>query len=385
MLLGGRGSGKTKAGAEWVNGIAHGFRPFADKPVSPIALIGETFSDVREVMIDGPAGIMNCITLEKPKFEAMRRRLVWPNGAVAMMFSAQEPESLRGPQFAAAWCDELAKWQLDRETWDMLQFGLRLGETPRQLVTTTPRPTKLVKEIFAATDTIVTRMKTENNAKNLAPGFIRAMNEKYGGTRLGRQELDGEIVEDVRGALWNRLQLDGLLGEAPLAFTRIVVGVDPSVTAKAKSDRCGIVVVGLADNGKAWVLADKTIPAATPNGWSKAAAAAFHAHEADCIVVEVNQGGDMVKEIMHTADPTIAVREVRATRSKRVRAEPIATLYENDRVRHVRGLGDLEDEMCSFGLNGLSSGRSPDRLDALVWALWSLLLDKAHQPRVRAL
>lgn len=385
LLLGGRGSGKTRAGAEWVHGLASAARPFGDGISAPIALIGETIADVRDVMIEGPAGILRSALYNRPVYEATRRRLVWPTGAVAQVFSAHDPGSLRGPQFAAAWCDELVKWPYPGECWDMLQFGLRLGDWPRLAVTTTPRPLKLLARIMDDAATVTVRMRTADNAANLARGFLNTMQARYGGTRLGRQELDAEILGERDGALWTRDLLERSRSAGRDDHRRIVVAVDPPASAKATSDACGIVIAGLTDEGVVDVIADHSIGAATPRQWAGRAVAAYHAAGADIMVAEVNQGGDMVKSVIGMVDPTVNVSPVRATRAKWLRAEPVAALYEQGRVRHVGVLAELEDEMCDFGLDGLSSGRSPNRLDALVWAIGELVSGARGRPRVRAI
>jgi phage terminase large subunit-like protein len=383
LLMGGRGSGKTRAGAEWINGLAYGFAPFSPRPVGPIALIGETFADVREVMIDGPAGIRACAPFEPPHYEVARRRLVWPNGICAQVFSGEDPESLRGPQFAAAWWDELGKFSYGRECWDMLQFGLRTGPRPRQMVTTTPRAVPLLRELIDAPSTVVAHMRTADNAKNLPDSFLDHVNRRYGNTGLGRQELDGEMIEQRRGALWSRSMLDQCQISQTPPMRRIVVAVDPPASGKVTSDACGIVVAGLDEDGRGVVLGDHTVRAAAPNVWAARVATAYEASEADMVVAEINQGGDMVTAVLRTAHQTIPVSPVRATRAKHVRAEPVAALYQQGRVRHAGRFRELEDEMCDLTVDGLSSRRSPDRLDALVWALTALMLAKGGEPRVR--
>lgn len=386
LVTGGRGSGKTRLGAEWVNCLARGLHPFADRRAEgPIALVGETLGDVREVMVEGPAGILAVSGHGRPRFEASRGRLVWPNGAVAHCFSSEDPEALRGPQFAAAWCDELAKWKHAQETWDMLQFGMRLGEKPRQLVTTTPRPTPLFKRLQGEPGVLVTAMRSEENARNLAPGFLQAVRERFRGTRLERQELDGELVEDREGALWNRALLERCLLREPPEMRRIVVAVDPPASSRNGSDACGIVAAGRDAEGGIAVLADATLRAAEPAAWARAAAGLYHRLEADAIVAEVNQGGDMVTAVLRTVDASLPVRAVRASRGKWLRAEPVAALYAQGRVRHAGSFRELEDEMCDFGPDGLSGGRSPDRVDALVWAVTELTRGERAQPRVRGL
>ncbi len=378
LLLGGRGAGKTRAGAEWVSAIAR------NDGAARIALIGETLGDARSVMVEGVSGLLSvCTEGERPDFEPSRRLLTWPNGAVAQLFSAEDPESLRGPQFSHAWADELAKWRRGEETWDMLQFGLRLGSRPRQVVTTTPRNVTLLKRLIGDAGTVVSRARTQDNAKNLAPSFLSAVVGRYRGTRLGRQELDAELLEDRPDALWSRGGLEATRVAAAPALTRIVVAVDPPVTSGAKSDACGIVVAGRGADGRAYVLEDATIGAAGPIRWARAAVSAFHRFEADRVVAEVNQGGELVATVLRQVDACVPVRSVRATRGKWLRAEPVAALYEQGRVSHAGAFPALEDEMCDFGRDGLSDGRSPDRLDALVWALTDLMLRDEASPRVR--
>jgi phage terminase large subunit-like protein len=386
LILGGRGSGKTRAGAEWVRGLALGRPPFASAPVGRIALVGETLQDARAVMIDGPSGLRAIHPhAERPSYNASRRELVWPNGAVAQLFSADDPESLRGPQFGAAWADELGKWRRAQEAWDMLQFCLRLGDAPRQAVTTTPRPIPLLKRLIADPRTAVSRAATEANAGNLAPSFLDGVVGRYRGTRLGRQELGGELIDDRPDALWRREALDAArVDEAP-PFQRIVVAVDPPVTSGARADACGIVAAGRAENGRAYVLADATTQGRAALDWARAAMRLYESLNADCIVAEVNQGGELVAQMLRQVSPGAPVRMVRATRGKFLRAEPIAALYERGLVAHAGAFGALEDQMCDFGPDGLSGGRSPDRVDALVWALTELMLDARPQPRIRSI
>ena len=383
LVLGGRGAGKTRLGAEWVNAHVRGLPPFATAPYGKIALVGETLGDVREVMIDGPSGIVAIARGDRPRYEPTRRRLLWDNGAVAQVFSSEDPDSLRGPQFDAAWCDEAGKWKNAEACFDMLQFGLRLGPEPHQLLTTTPRPVPLLRKLVADPAFVVQRLRTSDNAANLAPGFLAAMEARYGATRLGRQELDGEMIEDRADALWKRSELEMLAGGASAdALTRIVVAVDPPATGHGNSAACGIVAAGLAADGTAVVLEDGTVERASPRRWAEQAIALFHRHEADCIVAEVNQGGDMVREVL---DAGVPVKPVRASRGKWLRAEPVAAFYAQGKVRHAQRMPALEDEMCDFGPDGLSGGRSPDRVDALVWALTELMLRRAGSPRIRDL
>jgi phage terminase large subunit-like protein len=372
--MGGRGSGKTIAGAQWV-------RSLAAAGVSPIAIVGETITEAVGVMVKGVSGIEAVTPLaERPRL--IGSDLTWPNGSVGLILSASDPERFRGPQFAAAWCDEVGKWPNAEAAWDMLQFGLRLGERPRQLATTTPRPTRLLKRLVADPGTRLVRMRTEENRKNLAPSFLNAVVARYRDTVLGRQELEGELIEDRPDALWTR-GLFRIAAEAPLQ--RVVVAVDPPVSGGKRSDACGIVVAGRTDSG-AVVLADHTLRPAPPMAWARRAVAAFEAHAADLIVAEANQGGDLVAAMIAQVDPKVPVKLVHATRGKWVRAEPVAALYVRGLVRHGPGLIALEDEMCAFGADGLADGHSPDRVDALVWALTELMLGAdAPWPRVRGL
>ncbi len=384
LILGGRGAGKTRAGAEWVRGLALGKPPFADRPVERIALIGETLGDARAIMVDGASGLLAIHPSgERPSYSVSRRELTWPNGAVAQLFSAEDPESLRGPQFGAAWADELAKWRYADAAWDMLQFCLRLGDRPRQAVTTTPRPIPLLKRLIADPATAISRARTEANAANLAPSFLSAVVGRYQGTRLGRQELDGELIEDRPDALWQRAALDAARVDAAPPLTRIVVAVDPPVTSGPRADACGIVAAGRAEDGRAYVLADASAQGLGPVDWARAAVRLHESVDADCIVAEVNQGGELVAQLLRQVAPNIAVRMVRAMRGKYLRAEPVAALYERGLVAHAGVWPALEDQMCDFGPGGLSNGRSPDRVDALVWALTELMLNERAGPRVR--
>ncbi|HKH97380.1 MAG TPA: terminase family protein [Beijerinckiaceae bacterium] len=384
LVLGGRGAGKTRAGAEWVNGMAGGLIGIARSRTMRIALVGETFADVRDVMIEGPSGLIAVAPRdERPQWKPSLRRLEWRNGAVAHAFSAEDPDSLRGPQFEAAWGDELGKWRHGQDTWDMLQFGLRLGERPRQVVTTTPRPTPLMRRLLDDPAVRVTHMRTADNARNLAPGFVEAVTRSYGGTRLGRQELDGELIEDRDDALWRREAIEAARVAVAPALQRIVVAVDPPASAARGADACGIVAAGIDAGGMAYVIADESVRGVAPEAWAARALRLYRALRADALVAEVNQGGDMVSAVMRVVDPGVPVTPVHATRGKYARAEPVSALYAQGRVRHVGAYPQLEDEMCDFGPAGLTSGRSPDRLDALVWALTHLML--GAEPRIRVL
>jgi phage terminase large subunit-like protein len=387
LVLGGRGAGKTRLGAEWVRAIAHGESPCADRAHRRIALVGESEHDVREVMIEGASGLLRISPRsQRPVWISSRRRLEWPNGAVAEAFSAEDPESLRGPQFEAAWCDEFAKWRHAEATFDMLQFGLRLGERPRQVITTTPRPIPLLKRLAADVHSVVTHAPTQANARFLSPAFLDTVLARYAGTRLGRQEIDGEIIEDRPDGLWTRALIESCRIATAPPLARIVVAVDPPASTSRRADACGLVAAGRAEDGCVHVIADDTVSGLSPAGWAAKAIVLWRRLCADALVVEVNQGGDMVRAVIAEADPTVPVQPVRARRSKWLRAEPVAALYEQGRVKHVGAFPALEDEMCDFGLDGLSSGRSPDRLDALVWAVSSLsFAGGRHGPRVRGL
>jgi phage terminase large subunit-like protein len=386
LLMGGRGAGKTRAGAEWIKARALGLGPFAARAASRIALVGQSEHDVREVMIEGVSGVLAVHARhDRPLWVPSRKRLEWKNGAVAYAFSAEDPESLRGPQFEVAWADELAKWRYAEAAFDMLQFGLRLGDRPRQMITTTPRPTPLIKTLMKDRATVVTHAPTRLNAYHLAPAFLQNILSRYGGTRIGRQELDGELIDERPNALWSRAMIETCRIDAAPALKRVVVAVDPPVTSGERADACGLVAAGAGEDGTIYVLADETVSRVTPVGWASKAVALWRRLQADALIVEVNQGGEMVRSVVGQVDNTVPVVSVRATRGKWLRAEPVATLYEQGRVKHVGSFPELEDEMCDFDLSGLSSGRSPDRLDALVWAITSLSFGSGHGPRMREL
>ncbi|MFK7746328.1 MAG: DNA-packaging protein [Roseobacter sp.] len=394
VIMGGRGAGKTRAGAEWVRAQVEGAKPLDEGRARRVALVGETIEQVREVMIFGDSGILACSPPDRrPKYEAGRKRLVWPNGAIATIHSAFDPEGLRGPQFDAAWVDELAKWKKSQDTWDMLQFALRLGDKPQVCVTTTPRNVGVLKTVLKSPSTVVTHAATQANAANLASSFMEEVKARYAGTRLGRQELDGILLEDAEGALWTTSGIEALRSDTLPELDRIVVAVDPSVTSGAGSDECGIVVAGVTMQGlpqdwRAYVLADCTVTGASPAAWAQAAISAMEQFGADRLVAEVNQGGQMVQEVIRQIDPLVPYKGVHASRGKVVRAEPVAALYEQGRVRHVRGLDALEDQMCRMTVHGYEGQGSPDRVDALVWALHELMIEpvaKWRAPRVRAL
>lgn len=369
LILAGRGFGKTRTGAEWVRAGAETGR------MKRIALVGATAADVRDVMVEGESGLLAVAPpWSRPHYEPSKRRLTWPTGSRATLLSAEDPDQIRGHQFDAAWADEIAAWPRP-DAWHNLMMSLRLGVRPRCVATTTPRPKDWLQTIAAAPDTKLTHGHSNENRDNLAPGFLAAMQQTYGGTRLGRQELGGEFLTDVPGALWQRDQLDRLRLGAGMApeLDRIVVAIDPAASHHAGSNETGIVVAG-TEGEKAFILEDLS-GRHSPGEWAAAALAAYHRHKADRIVAEINQGGDMVAQVLRSLDPSAALKLVRASRGKRVRAEPVAALYEQQRVLHVGAFEALEDQMCSF--TGLAEGPgSPDRLDALVWALTELLLNR---------
>ncbi|MDR3508419.1 MAG: terminase family protein [Caulobacteraceae bacterium] len=373
LILAGRGFGKTRAGAEWVRAqVALGRQR--------IALVGPTSADVRDVMIEGQSGLMNiCPPWDRPVFQPSKRRLVWPNGARAFCYSAEEPERLRGPQHDAAWADELAAWSRPQAVWDQLQLGLRVGDDPRAAITTTPKPLALIRGLTEDPDCKVTRGSTYDNRSNLAPAFITRIIRRYEGTRLGRQELNAELLTDAPGALWT---FDTLLAcRVPNApdLQRVVVAVDPSGSSGTdEGDAQGIIVAGRGVDGRGYVLADRTCRL-SPEGWGRRAVEAFDAFAADRIVAEKNFGGDMVRFTLQAVRSTVPVTLVTASRGKVVRAEPVSALYEQGRISHVvsgddHPLAELEDEMRQATASGYLGARSPNRLDALVWALTDLFL-----------
>ena len=396
VIQGGRGAGKTRAGAEWVRSQVEGPRPRDPGRCRRVALLAETIDQGREVMVFGESGLMACSPPDRrPRWHATRRMLEWPNGATAQLFSAHEPESLRGPQFDCAWADELAKWKKGEEAWDMLQFGLRLGDDPRCVVTTTPRTVAVLTGLLDRPGTVRTHATTGANRAKLARGFMEEMQSRFHGTRLGRQELDGLLLEDADGTLWTHALIDrDRVDEAP-RLDRVVVAVDPAVSTGKSADATGIVVVGISQVGEArdwhaYVLEDATVQGASPDGWGRAAIEAMRRHGASRIVAEVNQGGAMVETILRGIDPVVPFTPVRAEAGKAIRAEPIAALYERGRVHHLRGrdLGALEDQMTRMTAAGWRGKGSPDRVDALVWALHDGLVLPARyhvEPRIRPL
>lgn len=368
LVMAGRGFGKTRIGSEQVR------KWVKDFPI--VNLIGPTAADVRDVMVHGigagSAILEICPPNGRPKYEPSKRRLSWPNGAVSLLFSAEDPESLRGPQCYKFWCDEVAAWRYQDEAKEQIDFSLRLGTSPQSIVTTTPKPTKLIKELSKNPRTFVTRASTYENRSNLAAKWFEQIVTKYEGTRLGRQELNAELLEDNPGALWTLAQIDALRWLVGLPdMKRIVVGVDPAVTSREDSDLTGIIIAGQDHQWPPhyYVLDDRSL-IASPNDWAAAVLGAYRQHKADRVVAEVNNGGDLVEAILRTKDIGFAYKAVHASRGKVIRAEPIAALYEQGRVHHVGAFGSLEDQMCDY--DPLTSEKSPDRMDALVWALWEL-------------
>lgn len=381
LLMAGRGFGKTRAGAEWVLGRAR-----LDGSLR-IALVGASVDEVRDVMVLGDSGLLKCARPDEEMLWVPSRRLVvFPSGAEAYAYSGQSPEKLRGPQHHIAWCDEIAKWARPEATWANLQLGLRLGTSPQIMVTTTPRAVPLLKRIAKADGTAKTFGRTEEN-DTLAPGFAAAMRAMYGRSRFGREELDGELIEDVEGALWSRDGIEAArVGEAP-AILRCVIGVDPPAGAGAVSDACGIVAAGLGSDGRGYVLGDHSVQGLGPEGWARAVAAAAEAHGAERVIAEANNGGAMVESVLRAADQRLPVRLVHASRGKSARAEPVAALFEAGRARLAGVFPALEDELCGLLIGGgyEGPGRSPDRADAMVWALTELMLGAAQRPGVRRL
>ncbi|HYL31924.1 MAG TPA: terminase family protein [Stellaceae bacterium] len=371
LLLAGRGFGKTRSGAEFVRArVESGLS-------SRIALVGPTSADVRDVMVEGESGLRAISGDDwRPHYEPSKRRLTWPNGAIALAFSADEPERLRGPQHDLAWCDELAAWRY-AAAWDNLLLGLRLGSDPRAVVTTTPKPNKLVRDMLASPGTVVTRGSTFDNAANLAPAFLDSIVRRYRGTRLGRQELEAELLDDVPGALWSRDAIEAARVASAPDLSRIVVAIDPAASSGEGADETGIVVAGLAHDGHVYVLDDLS-GRMSPRAWALKAAAAYGKFAADRIVAEVNNGGEMVEATLRSVQSDAPFRALRASRGKAVRAEPVAALYEQGRVHHVGGFATLEDQLCAFtaDFDRAASGTSPDRLDALVWAVTDLMANR---------
>ena len=374
LALAGRGFGKTEAGAQWVRErVASGARS--------IALVAETQKDLEEVMVARLVSIYP--PDEAPTVRYKPVRIAWPCGAIALGYNGTEPNQLRGPEFDTAWVDELAKYRYARETWDMLQFTMRSGDDPRVFVTTTPRPIPVLREIIADPSTAVTRGSTFDNAANLPKQFLDRLKDRYGDTRLGRQELEAEMLDDLPGALWLRDQIDNHRVANLPDMQRIVVAVDPSGTAGASDggDSIGIVIAGKGIDGRGYVLADRTCKL-SPDGWGKRAVAAYHEFNADRIVAERNYGGAMVEHVIRTVDQSVSYKEVTASRGKVVRAEPVAALYEQGKISHHGAQDELEDQMLLMGPDGYAGEGSPDRLDSLVWALTDLFLDEGKKAGV---
>jgi len=395
LILAGRGFGKTRTGAEWVRANMCGSAPLARGRWRHVALIAETAADARAVVVgDGKAasdptagsGILQVHPKDyRPVYESSKRRLTWPNGAIATIYNGTEPDQLRGPQHDAAWCDELAKWQYAQQTWDQLQFGLRTGENPQVCITTTPRPIALLKELIKDPATVVTRGSTFDNSGNLSPKFLESIRRKYEGTRLGRQELNAELLEDIEGALWKRSLIDALrvrTQDLP-PLKRIVVAIDPNASSEEDSNECGIVCVGLGADDHGYVL-DDVSGVMAPNEWAQTAIALLHERMGDRIIAETNNGGEMVENTLRMVDPSVPFGAVWASRGKVTRAEPISALYEQGRVHHVGAFPRLEDQMCAFTVdfNRTEMGYSPDRVDALVWALTELMIEGLTERRL---
>ena len=383
LLMAGRGFGKTRVGAEWVRQQA---RLFGN---ARIALIGATLHEARSVMVEGESGLLAiCRGLdERPVWEPSLQRLRWPSGAQAFLYSAAEPESLRGPQHSHAWADEVAKWEQGPAAWMNLEMGMRLGLSPRIVATTTPKPVPLVRRLLADTGTAVTRRRTTDNLAHLPAAFVDSVQATYGGTRLGRQELDGELLEDVDGALWARDTIEKSRRaafsrqEAERLIARVVIGVDPPAGAGEKADACGIVAVGLGGDGIGYVLGDCSVRGLGPEGWAGAVAAAAERHRADKVVAEANNGGAMVESVLRAAAHALPVKLVHASRGKCARAEPVAALFARGRAKFAGAFPELEDELAGLSIGGRyqGPGRSPDRADAMVWALTELMLGKVQQ------
>ncbi|MGK2910799.1 MAG: DNA-packaging protein [Sphingobium sp.] len=381
LVLAGRGFGKTRAGAEWVRAIAE--RDGAAR----IALVGASPAEARAVMVEGESGLLSIAPgWDRPEWHPALRKLVWRSGAQASLFGASDPESLRGPQFSHGWADEIAKLPMGQAAWDNLELALRLGEHPQIVATTTPRPVALVRALLArvGADAVLTRGRTADNGAHLAEGFLAAVEAQFGGTRLGRQELDGEMMEDVEGALWTRDLIERCRvrhvpsDDAPGAvLRRVVVAVDPPAGA-GQGDACGIVVAGIGGDGRAYVVADASVEGVGPEGWARAVAGAAFAHGADKVVAEANNGGAMIESVLRAADAGLPVKLVHASRGKSARAEPVAALYEAGRVAHRGAFPALEDQLCGMLIGGgyAGPGRSPDRADACVWALTELMLGR---------
>ncbi|HXQ47910.1 MAG TPA: terminase family protein [Caulobacteraceae bacterium] len=370
LLLAGRGFGKSFALAH--DGADFGLR----NPGVRIAVVTPTFSDGRDVMFEGVSGLLSVIPQRFTRtWNRSMGDLILTNGSRFKLFSSEEPDRLRGPQHHRALCDELAVWSNLQATWDMLQMGLRLGQDPRCVVATTPKPIRLLRELMASPTTVISRGSTYDNAANLAPSALARFKSKYEGTRLGRQELEGELLEDVQGALWTRAMIEDARPQGPTpAMQRIVVAVDPSGSDGSSGDAQGIIVAGKGYDGRGYVLEDATVRA-SPEQWAASVASLYRRYRADRVVAEKNYGGAMVEAVIRAAQPDIPVTMVSATRGKHIRAEPISALYEQKRITHASPFPELEDELVLMTLSGYAGGGSPNRLDAMVWALTDLLVE----------
>jgi len=374
LILAGRGFGKTRVGSETVRRWVQDF-PFVN-------LIGATADDARDIMIEGESGILAiCPQQERPAYLPSKRCLEWPNGARSLIFTADEPERLRGKQHMKLWCDELGSWRRP-EAFVQAMLGLRLGALPQAVVTTTPKPVKLIRELMADIGTVTTRGSTYDNRGHLAPGFFARIINRYEGTRLGRQELNAELLDDVEGALWSGELIEAARVRKAPDMARIVVAIDPATTSGEDSDETGIVVAGRGVDGHAYVLRDLSCRLSS-NGWGNRAINAYREFRADRIVAEVNNGGDLVENVIRVIDRNVSYKAVHASRGKIVRAEPISALYEQKRVHHVGLFAELETQMCSFVPDNFDG--SPDRVDALVWALTELMVSRVAIPNVRSL
>jgi len=371
LILAGRGWGKTRTGAETVRKwIKH--YPYVN-------LIGATLDDARDIMIEGESGILAiCSKEERPRY--VKRQLHWPNGAKSLIFTADEPDRLRGKQHMKLWCDEVCAWRY-ADSWDQASMGLRLGDNPQVVITTTPKPTKLLKEIIADKNTIITRGSTYDNKANLAQAFLSAVITRYEGTRLGRQELNAEILDDNPGALWRRADIDRLRVTSAPTMKRITVNIDPSATSNAKSDEAGITVTGLGSDNHGYLLEDLSMRG-TPTEWARIAVDAYHRWNADRIIGETNNGGEMIETVIRMIDPTVAYKGVHASRGKITRAEPISALYEKGMVHHVGFFAVLEDQMCDY--DPKTSKYSPDRMDSMVWGFTELMTEHLPEIRIRS-
>lgn len=378
LILAGRGYGKTRTGSE---GIKKWVDESWDNPIR-IAGIAETKGDARDVMVEGDSGILSVFPDDrKPKYEPSKRRLTWPNGTQMFLFSGDEPDQLRGPQFHKAWVDELAKFKYPDEAWDMLEFGLRLGEHPQVIITTTPRPIPLIKTLVTDPDVVITRGSSYENYNNLAEKYIKRVIKKYEGTRLGRQELLAEILSDAPGAQWTEAILERSRRKRLPQLTRIGIGVDPAVTANEDtSDKTGLIAAGIGVDGHGYVFAEGSA-VLTPRGWARRAVTLYDKYGADIMVGEVNNGGDLVEVNIRTIDTKKRVhfKKVRASRGKHVRSAPIASLFEQDRIHILGSMPELEDQLVSFTDSGYIGGGSPDTAEAMIWILTELMLGKSRK------